>query len=609
MTRSRSRELSAVPGPGPVSRRPRLDVQSEDEEEALETASVVNQREDVEVESAPPLKISLERKSLVVASLLLLLLLVVIHGLVSSLQSEHSLHDSLILGLAYTLTPVRLVLETVRLILGPSPVHHSADSLDYDVLIENIVSSERFRLMVERVSSDKLTSLESDLQQKFRTEINSVSSADTAQKLDMDRIFQEELAQTRLDLSVMVENSISGIKQQFDLTGLENQQEAKARDSLLESQINLLKLKLEEITKKLENSRQKPDEQISAELGLLKDKLNALEKNREVTGAEVRKCCGENSKIDLVTSNKVEELMKQLKVTLEDKMISKTDFEARITETEAKADESLFFYKKKIVEETKQEIENLMSSKVYDLKTSLVAEAEVVTVSSTNVTESSSRSGLDVKKIVREALTKYDADKTGLFDFALETAGGSILSTKCTEPYQVTTGVMSVWGIPFWWETNSPRTILQPGTSPGQCWAFRGSQGSVLVQLSSAIHITAVSIEHISSLLSPDGNIYSAPSHMSLSGVTEDREDFSPLLNFTYSATGDTVQVCPALINEIFFISFLFQTFWLTGPSVERWRLVELSVHNNHGHPDYTCLYRLRVHGNVSQDPDTVMEH
>ena len=556
VTRSRSRELSAVPGPGPVSRRPRLDVQSEDEEEALETASVVNQREEVEVESAPPLKISLERKSLLVASLLLLLLLVVIHGLVSSLQSEHSLHDSLILGLAYTLTPVRLVLETVRLILGPSPVHHSADSLDYDVLIENIVSSERFRLMVERVSSDKLTSLESDLQQKFRTEINSVSSADTAQKLDMDRIFQEELAQTRLDLSVMVENSISGIKQQFDLTGLENQQEAKARDSLLESQINLLKLKLEEITKKLENSRQKPDEQISAELGLLKDKLNALEKNREVTGAEVRKCCGENSKIDLVTSNKVEELMKQLKVTLEDKMISKTDFEARIAETEAKADESLFFYKKKIVEETKQEIENLMSSKVYDLKTSLVAEAEVVTVSSTNVTESSSRSGLDVKKIVREALTKYDADKTGLFDFALETAGGSILSTKCTEPYQVTTGVMSVWGIPFWWETNSPRTILQPGTSPGQCWAFRGSQGSVLVQLSSAIHITAVSIEHISSLLSPDGNIYSAPSHMSLSGVTEDREDFSPLLNFTYSATGDTVQVCPALINEISSISF-----------------------------------------------------
>ena len=337
----------------------------------------------------------------------------------------------------------------------------------------------------------------------------------------------------------------------------------------------MLKLKLEEILQKLENSKQEPDERISAELGLLKDKLSALEKNREATAAEVRKCCGENSKIDLVTSNKVEQMMKQLRETLEDKLISKTDFEAKIAETEAKADESLFFYKKKIVEETKQEIENLMSSKVFDLKANLVAEAEVVTVSSRNMTESTSKSGLDVKKIVREALTKYDADKTGLFDFALETAGGSVLSTKCTEPYQVTTGVMSVWGIPFWWETNSPRTILQPGTSPGQCWAFRGSQGAVLVQLSSPIHITAVSIEHISSLLSPDGTIHSAPSHMSLSGVTENRENFTALLNFTYSAPGDTVQ-----------------TFWLAGPSQEKWRLVELSVHNNHGHPDYTCLYR-----------------
>jgi hypothetical protein len=26
---------------------------------------------------------------------------------------------------------------------------------------------------------------------------------------------------------------------------------------------------------------------------------------------------------------------------------------------------------------------------------------------------------------------------------------------------------------------------------------------------------------------------------------------------------------------------------------------VELSVLQNHGHPDYTCLYRLRVHGAV----------
>ena len=130
------------------------------------------------------------------------------------------------------------------------------------------------------------------------------------------------------------------------------------------------------------------------------------------------------------------------------------------------------------------------------------------------------------------------------------------------------------------------RTILQPGTSPGQCWAFRGSHGVVVVQLSAKIHITAVTIEHISNLLSPDGNIYSAPSHMSLSGVGADSETVTSLLNFTYSATGDPVQ-----------------TFYLSEAETrERWHVVELSIDNNHGHPEYTCLYRLRVHGKVSQE-------
>ena len=44
----------------------------------------------------------------------------------------------------------------------------------------------------------------------------------------------------------------------------------------------------------------------------------------------------------------------------------------------------------------------------------------------------------DVVNIVHEALTVYDADKTGLFDFALESAGGTIASIRCTETYDVT---------------------------------------------------------------------------------------------------------------------------------------------------------------------------
>ena len=44
-----------------------------------------------------------------------------------------------------------------------------------------------------------------------------------------------------------------------------------------------------------------------------------------------------------------------------------------------------------------------------------------------------------VIRIVKEALLKYDADKTGMVDHALESAGGNIVSTRCTESYQVRT--------------------------------------------------------------------------------------------------------------------------------------------------------------------------
>ena len=42
-----------------------------------------------------------------------------------------------------------------------------------------------------------------------------------------------------------------------------------------------------------------------------------------------------------------------------------------------------------------------------------------------------------VEKIIAAALKKYDADKTGLADHALESGGGTVVSTRCTEPYEV----------------------------------------------------------------------------------------------------------------------------------------------------------------------------
>lgn len=58
--------------------------------------------------------------------------------------------------------------------------------------------------------------------------------------------------------------------------------------------------------------------------------------------------------------------------------------------------------------------------------------------------------------------------------------------------------------------------LPQPDIYPGNCWAFKGSQGYLVVRLSMEIHPTSFTLEHIPKTLSPTGNITSAPKDFSV---------------------------------------------------------------------------------------------
>jgi len=193
----------------------------------------------------------------------------------------------------------------------------------------------------------------------------------------------------------------------------------------------------------------------------------------------------------------------------------------------------------------------------------------------------------DVVNIVHEALTVYDADKTGLFDFALESAGGTIASIRCTETYDVTQAVYHIMGVPVWWERQNPRKVIQPGSSPGQCWAFKGTAGNVVIKLSNPVYVSDITLEHIPKSLSPDGNIASAPKHFEVVGL-EAIEDPNPIVlgNFTYDI--DNVK------NPV-------QTFKVVKVQ-KPITYVELKIVSNYGNPEYTCLYRFRVHGSIDNE-------
>nr|XP_033819856.1 SUN domain-containing protein 1 isoform X3 [Geotrypetes seraphini] len=204
--------------------------------------------------------------------------------------------------------------------------------------------------------------------------------------------------------------------------------------------------------------------------------------------------------------------------------------------------------------------------------------ASTVTAGMSGITEEEARI------IVNNALKLYSQDRIGIVDFALESGGGSILSTRCSETYETKTALMSLFGIPLWYFSQSPRVVIQPDIYPGNCWAFKGSQGYLVVRLSMMIYPSGFTVEHIPKTLSPTGNITSAPKDFAVYGLEDEYQEEGKLLGqFMYNQDGEPLQ-----------------TFPMTVENEDPFQIVELRVFSNWGHNEYTCLYRFRVHGKPS---------
>ena len=138
----------------------------------------------------------------------------------------------------------------------------------------------------------------------------------------------------------------------------------------------------------------------------------------------------------------------------------------------------------------------------------------------------------------------------------------------------------------MWKSSSSPRVVIQPGVIPGECWCFRGNEGRLGIHLSAKIVPSAFTYEHIPKTLSRDGHIHSAPQSFSVFGLkTED--DLSPELlgEYIYDIESDDPLQ-----------RFKVQNHQIASHGFNK---IELVIKTNHGHPEYTCLYRLRVHGQV----------
>ncbi|XP_015590829.1 SUN domain-containing protein 2 isoform X1 [Cephus cinctus] len=187
------------------------------------------------------------------------------------------------------------------------------------------------------------------------------------------------------------------------------------------------------------------------------------------------------------------------------------------------------------------------------------------------------------------SLQIHNEVKEDLADFASEAAGASILDTPDTQSfYEPAQSQITLFGIPLWSASYfTPRKIIQPWTQPGECWAFHGSKGKVEIALAYPAIIGRVTLEHIPASVSLTGKIDSAPKAFNLLGKSQD--GYILIDKFVYNIRGSPSQTFQVNNKDVHKVPF---------------NKVMLEILSNWGHPEYTCIYRFRVHGRIFQKSD-----
>nr|XP_025037863.1 SUN domain-containing protein 3-like isoform X2 [Pelodiscus sinensis] len=185
-----------------------------------------------------------------------------------------------------------------------------------------------------------------------------------------------------------------------------------------------------------------------------------------------------------------------------------------------------------------------------------------------------------VLEMINVAFKKVYEDRVQMPDWAQKSIGATIDTDRTSKSYELgkTEGCcFSSW---FFSSANPPDIILQPDVHPGNCWAFQGSQGQVVIRLPEKIYPTAVTIQHISKAISPSGDVTSAPKDFAVCGLNEETGKETLLGTFIYDSGKESIQ-----------------TFQLEGELSKSFVYIKFNVLSNWGNAEYTCVYRVRVHG------------
>ena len=191
---------------------------------------------------------------------------------------------------------------------------------------------------------------------------------------------------------------------------------------------------------------------------------------------------------------------------------------------------------------------------------------------------------------MQKIIKRLQQDGTGLYDFAWRFNGARIVD-ELTTPEAKGSGI----------KTNPPFVAIDDDNRPGRCWLFSGSVGQLGVLFPVRVNITAISVDHLPRELAL--SVSNAPRNIKIWGFNEvlyPREGpsilsqvppishpnfvFEPVAEFRYDVFGpDHIQTFPVFPMRGSFDGIVAEILENSGGSS-------------------TCLYRIRVHGQLQSD-------
>ncbi|XP_034497217.1 sperm-associated antigen 4 protein isoform X5 [Ailuropoda melanoleuca] len=182
-----------------------------------------------------------------------------------------------------------------------------------------------------------------------------------------------------------------------------------------------------------------------------------------------------------------------------------------------------------------------------------------------------------VAKIVFQRLNEDFVRKP---DYALSSVGASIDLEKTSHDYEDANTAYFWNRFSFWNYARPPTVILEPDVFPGNCWAFEGDQGQVVIRLPGRVQLSDITLQHPPPSVAHSGGANSAPRDFAVYGLQVDDETEVFLGKFTFDVEKSEIQ-----------------TFHLQNDPPNAFPKVKIQILSNWGHPRFTCLYRVRAHG------------